>query len=236
MDSINDIGGMAPNTRDAIQAYAASKASKEALEVQAADRHSRTTQFYKDIGVHAEGDHGSLPIATHDDAEKGLPESERSLDIGYGHKLTDEERESGEIYGISFANGLSDEDKGTILNKDMEQHAQYARAAGWDAKLKERGSSWDKLDHGFKLALTSLAYNVGGKKAGATWTSVLDAAVNKDTSAFAKNLRRLNNKKNTAGMDNRVIKEMFYSGLIKNASEVTGQLPLGNANHSGVPL
>ena len=232
MDFIDDIGGMAANARDAIQTYIA---SKEAPAVQAADRHPRSTQFYKDIGLHAEKDHGSSPIPTHDTAESHLPESERSLDIGYGHKLTDKERESGVIYGIPFANGLSDEDKVTILNKDMENHAQYARDAGWDAKLKERGSSWDKLDHGFKLALTSLAYNVGGDKAGAEWTSVLDAAVNKDTAAFAKHLRRQDNKKNTAGMDNRVIKEMFYSGLIKNASEVTGQLPLGNADHSGVP-
>jgi len=239
-----DIGGFATETVDAIKAYVSSITSTDARpeggnksRVNPADRAPDVTlDFYKNIGVYGESDHGSKPIPTHDKREAHLPEEQRSKDIGFGHKLTEQEVKSGKIYGISFANGLSDKDKVTILNKDMKKHAQFARDAGWDTKLKERGSSWDQLDHGFKLALTSLAYNVGGDKAGEDWTSVLDAAINKDTKAFAKQLRRKDNKKNTAGMDNRVLKELFYAGLIKNASEVKDQLPLGDGTVAGIPL
>ena len=191
--------------------------------------------FYSNIGVHAESDHGSLPIRTHDDREAHLPEDQRSFDVGYGHKLTQAEVESGMIHGISFQDGLTAENKTTILNKDMENNIKLARNNAWDKKLKAKGGSWDKVDHGFQLALTSLAYNVGGTKAADEWDSVLDAALKGDVKQFAKQARRQDNKKYTAGMDNRVLKEMYFAGLIKKASEVKDVLPLGNAKDAGIP-
>jgi GH24 family phage-related lysozyme (muramidase) len=194
-----------------------------------------TIGFYKNIGLYAESDHGDLPTRTKDEKEAHLPEEQRSLDIAYGHKLTKDERSSGMIYGIPFEKGLTLEDKTNILIKDMENNIKLARDLSWDKKLKKKGSSWDQLDRGYKLALTSLAYNVGGTKASDEWDSVLDAASNKDVKQFAKHLRRQENKKNTAGMDNRVLKEMYYAGLIKKASEVKDVLPLGSAKEAGIP-
>lgn len=191
--------------------------------------------FYSNIGVYAESDHGSLPIRTHDDREAHLPEDQRSFDVGYGHKLTQAEVESGMIHGISFQDGLTAENKTTILNKDMENNIKLARNSAWDKKLKVKGGSWDKVDHGFQLALTSLAYNVGGTKAADEWDSVLDAALKGDVKQFAKQSRRQDNEKYTAGMDNRVLKEMYFAGLIKKASEVKDVLPLGNAKDAGIP-
>ena len=117
----------------------------------------------------------------------------------------------------------------------MANNVKIARDRSWDNKLKEKGGDWDKIDRGFQLVLTSLAYNVGGTKAADEWDSVLDAALNGDVKQFAKQARRQDNKKNTAGMDNRVLKEMYFAGLIKKASEVKDVLPLGNAKDAGIP-
>lgn len=205
-------------------------------QVQTADRHpDRTLGFYRNIGIHAESDHGSLPIRTHDSREAHLPKDQRSFDIGYGHKLTKEELETGMIHGIPFLEGLTAEDKTTILNKDMENNLKIAMES-WQPKLQERGGSWDELASGYQMVLTSLAYNVGGTKAGAQWSSVLDAAMNQDVSEFAKQARRQDNNKYTAGMDNRVLKEMYYSGLINKASEVKDVLPLSDGVVAGIPL
>tara|TARA_B100000768_G_C11264507_1_gene370403 strand:- start:902 stop:1576 length:675 start_codon:yes stop_codon:yes gene_type:complete len=205
-------------------------------QVQAVDRHpDKALSFYNNIGVHAESDHGDLPIRTHDKREAHLPEEQRSFDVGYGHKLTETELKSGTIYGIPFERGLTAENKTNILNKDMANNIKIARDRSWDKKLKEKGGSWDKIDHGFQLVLTSLAYNVGGTRAADDWDRVLDEALNGDVKQFAKQARRQDNKKNTAGMDNRVLKEMYYAGLIKKASEVKDVLPLGSAKEAGIP-
>jgi GH24 family phage-related lysozyme (muramidase) len=205
-------------------------------QVQAADRHpDRTLGFYRNIGIHAESDHGSLPIRTHDAREAHLPKDKRSFDIGYGHKLTQDELETGTIHGIPFLEGLNAEDKTTILNKDMENNLNIAMKS-WEPKLKEMGGNWDELSSGYQMVLTSLAYNVGGTKAGAQWSSVLGAAMNQDVSEFAKQARRQDNNKNTAGMDNRVLKELYYSGLIDKASDVKDVLPLSDGIVAGIPL
>jgi GH24 family phage-related lysozyme (muramidase) len=91
------------------------------------------------------------------------------------------------------------------------------------------------LEGPYQNALTSLAYNVGGGKAGRTWTNVLTAAKNKDVSAFAAGLRRKDAGRNTEGMDNRVAKELYYAGLIDSLADVKAQLPLATSR-SGVPL
>jgi len=200
------------------------------------------TDFQKSIGKFGEGDHGSTPVFTKDAAEAGKPDSEKSLDIGYGHKIIrgGEEDTSGEIYGIKYKNEdgsyipLTDAQKLTILRKDFEKNTKLALDNGWNKKLKDKGSSWDLLDKKYKNALTSLAMNVGGAKAGDDWTKVLDAAIAEDPVAFAKELRRKSAGEYTKGMDNRVMKELYYAGIITNRSEVQSVLPKANMG-SGVP-
>ena len=225
----------------------------------------QTTTFYLDIGEKAEKDHGSTPVLTKDAKEKKKKDDEKSMDIGYGHKIhkDGEEDKSGKIYGIKYKNSdgtyieLSQDQKVEILNKDMAKNIKLAREAkdindkdaGWDKKLKDIGTSWDELDFRYKNALASLAFNVGGKKAGLSWTAVLQAAKDEDVTEFAKELRRDDDGSRTEGMDNRVAKELFYSGLIKSLDELdlvwkekinnkmvdrTSALPLVTAN-SGIP-
>ena len=160
--------------------------------------------------------------------------------MGYGHKVKASEDASGVIHGIPFkkADGtyipLTEDQKRIILKKDMEAETNLALETGWNKKLAEKGTSWDNLDYKYKNALTSLAFNVGGVKAANQWDAVLDAARDKNAVEFAKQLRRMDNKKYTAGMDNRVMKELYYSGIIENRSEVSSVLPKATAG-SGVP-
>jgi hypothetical protein len=205
----------------------------------------KTKNFYLNIGEQAESDHGSVPVATKDAREKDLPVDQRSKDIGFGHKIKASEEASGMIHGIQFKNEdgtyieLTEDQKVEILNKDMAAELSLARAGsggkkGWDAKLKDLGITWDDLDYKYQNVLTSLAYNVGGGKAGTGWTAVLTAAKNQDPVAFAEELRRKDAGNNTAGMDNRVLKELFYAGIISGRDEVSSVLPLGD-RRSGVP-
>lgn len=199
----------------------------------------KTSNFYLKIGENAESDHGSTPVATNDASEKNKPLAQRSKDIGFGHKIKSSEDASGEIHGVKFKNEdgtyipLTEEQKVFILNKDMEVQLDLARRTGWDAKLKKLGISWDDLDYKYQNALTSLAYNA--KNAGRKWTAVLKAAKDKDPKAFAKEMRRKDNKKYTAGMDNRVAKELYYAGIINNLDEVSSVLPLADATVAGLP-
>lgn len=214
-----------------------------------------TAQFIIDIGVNAEGDHGDIPKPTNDAREKNKPNpvdnfnpkyGEKSLDIGYGHKITKEEHETGLIHGIRFKEKsgykegrerfilLTEEQKRFILEKDMEQNLEKARSGpdGWDAKLAKFGGSWDELDYRYKNALTSLAFNVRKPK---QWNLVLKAAMDKNIKDFAKELRRKDAGKITKGMDTRVAKELYYSGIIKNFSEVRNILRLTDAATAGIP-
>jgi len=200
----------------------------------------RTNKFYNDIGTHAEGDHGDTPVTTKDASEKSKPVSKRSKDVGYGHKVKPSEEETGLIHGIPFKRRdgtyipLTETQKRFILKKDMEAEVDLARELSWDKKLKDKGTSWNNLDYKYKNVLTSLAFNVGGTKASAQWSKVLDAARDEDPVAFARELRRMDTGKYTKGMDNRVMKELYYSGIISNRSEVSSVLPKAN-NASGVP-
>lgn len=187
-----------------------------------------------------EGDHGDTPVATADAREAHLPAAQRSKDVGYGHKVTAAEERAGTIHGIRFKNeqgqyvALTDAQKMTILEADMAAQVGFARTSGWDTKLTNINSSWDALDDDYKDVLTSLAFNVGGNKAGRQWTLVLTAARDKNIVNFARHIRRKDNGRNTAGMDNRAMKELFAAGLISNRSDVSSVLPLANAS-SGVP-
>ena len=53
-------------------------------------------------------------------------------------------------------------------------------------KLLKLGTTWNNLDEGYRLALSSLAYNVGGKKAGRKWTAVLKAARDDNVKEFVR--------------------------------------------------
>ena len=209
--------------------------------VEASTDNASSSSFFLDIGVHAESDHGGVPEVTNDAREANLPVSQRTRDIGFGHKITAAENASGFIHGVRFINEdgtfreLTEEDKTTILMADMDYHADRARVSGWDTKLANIGSSWDQLGEPYRNALTSLAYNVGGDKAGRTWTNVLTAARDQNVQSFALGLRRKDAGRHTAGMDNRVAKELYYSGLISSLSEVSDQLPLANAAQAGIP-
>ena len=209
------------------------------------------TTFYEDIGKKAESDHGSTPVPTKDARETkeyidgklnpnyiANPE-DRSKDVGYGHKVTAAEEASGKIRGVTFKNedgtykDLTEEDKVTILNADMQAHTKAARDAGWDTKLANIGTSWNQLDPSYQRALTSLAYNVGGRKAGEQWTAVLRAAKDRDVTEFARQLRRKDAGRYTAGMDNRVMKELKFAGLIDKRRDVSSVLPLAD-RRSGI--
>ena len=184
--------------------------------------------FFANIALVAESDHGSIPTATKDVGDT------TTKDIAYGHKITDTEMALRQIHGIPFIDKqgnfipLTQNQKNTIFNKDMEMHLMEARRAGWDSKLKTIGTSWEQLDSQYKLPLMSLAYNLGGTNAGKQFTKVLTAAKEKNLNNFAKELRRKAGGKNTKGMDNRVVRELQYSGLIKNSNSVKSFLPLAS--------
>lgn len=206
----------------------------------------KTTKFYLDIGQKAESDHGSVPKPTKDKREKNIPEAQRSKDVGFGHKVKDSEDASGMIHGIKFKNddgtyiALTQEQKVEILNKDMAYELSLARKdsngkEGWDSKLKKLGITWDDLDYKYQNALTSLAYNVGGIKAGTGWTKVLQAAKDGDVKEFAKQMRRKDSGSFTSGMDNRVAKELYYAGIISSLDEVSSVLPKADYKVAGIP-
>jgi GH24 family phage-related lysozyme (muramidase) len=199
-------------------------------------------EFYTKIAEKAETDHGSTPVITNDAGEASKPDADKSRDIGYGHKITATENTSGKIHGIPFKDlktgnfiSLTNKDKVAIYNADMEMHTKEARNKGWDTKLANINTSWDKLDTKYTRVLSSLAFNVGGHKAGPQWTAVLKAAKDKDVTEFAKQLRREDNGKYTSGTDNRVAKELYYSKLIDKLSDVSSVLPKANATVAGIP-
>ena len=223
---VGDAPASAPKLKKIGEVPVATPKLKKIGEVPATTVETSTNQFYLDIGKYAESDHGDTPVDTKDAREKD--KEVKSKDVGYGHKVTSDEGTAGTYISLTADN------KATILKADMAEKVGVARKKGWDAELKKLGVTWDDIDSGYQQALTSLAYNIGGSGA-AKFKSVIKAANDKDVKAFAKELRRNDAGKKTAGMDNRVAKEMFYSGLIKNFSEVSAELPLGSADVAGIP-
>ena len=191
-------------------------------------------QFYSGIKL-AEGTHGKTeagfytPVDTNDTREKDY--KVKSKDVGYGHKIKASETAAKQIYGIPFINAagdfipLTEAQVETIYREDMRVNLELARKSGWDKKLKDIGTTWEALPRQYKLALMSLAYNVGGTTAGKQWTEVLLAAKNKEVVDFAYELRREDAGEKTEGTDNRVIRELKAARLISNSSEVTSVLP-----------
>ena len=134
-------------------------------------------------------------------------------------------------------------DKLFILQQDVQANLELARQgeSGWDAKLRDRGLSWDSLDEPYKLALMDLAYNVGGNKAG-TWNDIFDTITKQgdnepyiyDKAQFVNELRRQDAGNYTAGMDNRVTKIAHSVGLIGSLQEAK-DIGLKFANTTEIP-
>ena len=196
-----------------------------------------------------EGDHGNIPMPTNDEREKHLPKNERSLDIGYGHKIKPNELETGEIYGIKFkdSNGdyipLTEKDKVFILEQDISFEINSALELGWNKKLKDRDLVWEELPTKYKYPLIDLAFNVGFEGA-QSWNAIFDDVKNNDDKLFVKNLRRQNAGKWDNGLDNRVAKVAYAVGLVdslKQAKEYglkladTNDIPLGKKDYTPVP-
>ena len=199
---------------------------------------NRRETFYTFQGEMMETDHGSTPKKTNDSSEEG--KTDKSLDIGYGHKIQQKELDSGKIYGIKFIDDegkyipITQEQKEFIQQKDNEVSINLARKEGWDKKLKAQGLSWDGIDEKYKLALEDLAYNVGGAKAADEWTAIFKDIKNNDLKSFVGNLRRKDNSKYTVGMDNRAAKAAYAAGLIKNLKEAK-EYGLILANTTDIP-
>lgn len=189
-----------------------------------------------------EGDHGSVPESTNDSSESNKSEEDRSLDTGYGHKLTKSELASGTIYGIPFKNlktgeyiPLTDSEKRTIQKKDIEANVNLARKTSWDSTLKSIGISYESLAEPYKLVLEDIAYNVGGETAGSEWKEIFSAMKAGNTKQIVGHLRRKDNEKNTPGMDNRAALAAYAAGLIKTLQEAK-DAGLVLANTKEIPL
>lgn len=101
------------------------------------------------------------------------PESEKgkkkTWDIGFGHKITDEETKSGKIYGIPYAKGITLAQAKEILKKDFLKKEKSTKAfvnGGYKKhkkfleKMEGVTIKWDDLDATAKLILTD--YNFQG--------------------------------------------------------------------------
>ena len=190
-------------------------------KAQASDTGDQTVYNFEDaLANRMEGWHGGKPIVKPGETL-----------IGYGHKITEAEEASGMIRGIVFRddNGdpieLTKTQARTIMQADMEENVSVARSMGWDAELAAYGYKWDDIDTPFQMALSSLAFNIGG--AGASkYKKAVAAAADGAVLEFAKEMRRTLNGKHTKGMDNRVVKELYYAGLIDSLDTVKSVLPL----------
>ena len=209
------------------------------LKKRSLDRFLR--KVFEDELPNLEGDHGNIPVPTNDASEQSLEPSERSKDIGYGHKITAEEWESRRIHGIEFINEdgtyipINKEQKRFISQEDIKQNVALARSKGWDKKLKERDLIWKYVPLKYKLPLEDLAYNVGGEKAGIQWTKIFDAIKTDNIQTFVKELRRRDAGNFTKGMDNRVTKVAAASGLIDSLEEAK-EYGLTKADETQLPF
>lgn len=192
--------------------------------------------FYSNIAKSAESDHGSTATLSNDEAD--IKANRTTFDIGYGHKIKDSEWISGKIHGVPFYDSntgefipLTTKEKEAIYQTDMQQNLSVAfRTTSKVGKNKAWLNAWDKIEEPYKAVLTSLAFNVGGTTAGSDYYAVLEAAKNKDVTTFAKELRRKDAGEHTKGMDNRVVKELYYAGLIDYIDDVKAVLDKADTN------
>tara|TARA_B100000212_G_scaffold331211_1_gene298198 strand:+ start:66 stop:2030 length:1965 start_codon:yes stop_codon:yes gene_type:complete len=247
-EDMSGFGGMGPDPSTGKKIKGLMSPTPEPVDAITAAKRDITDQFIDDIGTYGETDHGDTPVQSNDEGA-----DENNLDVAYGHKLKQSEKDSGMIHGIKFKNddgtyiALTEAQKREILKKDFEAETNLARTVegGWDSKLAAKGSSWNQLDFKYQNALSSLAFNTGGKAAGKQWDAVLDAAIAEDPKAFAREMRRTmvtGTDKNgkpikeiTRGTDNRVAKELYYAGIISSLEEVKDELPKADKD-AGIPM
>jgi hypothetical protein len=139
--------------------------------------------------------------------------------IGYGHKLQQDEINSGKIYNIDYTNGLTDAQIDTVLSKDIET-AKFLAIPLVNDKLHAKGSSlnFSSLHSSYQLAFTELMFNVGPTTF-QQWNNIYDAVIANNKTAFVKEMRRKMNGAYANGTDNRVAKIAVSLGLVKNRKE-----------------
>ncbi len=77
--------------------------------------------------------------------------------IGYGHKLTEEEKHTGRIYDKDMQYGITDSAVEEILALDIQAHSE-------SAKRYVGPKAWESLSQNQKSILTAYSYNVGLSK------------------------------------------------------------------------
>ena len=211
-----------------------------------------TSGFYRSIGENAEGKHGYdsttqtyKPVVTSDAAEANRPDSEKTYDVGYGHKVKAHEWASGMIHGHRFYDPetkeytpLTQAQVDDILEKDMAENLSGV-LSNWNRKVGNNfeGYTFSDLSQPAQAVLTSLAFNVGSESAKA-WNEIFNneglmyrVMLPEEVEKFATDLRRQDAGSYTRGMDNRVMKELVAAGLIYDQSTydlVAESLPLMN--------
>lgn len=78
------------------------------------------------------------------------PEKSDTMDIGFGHKITPEEKRKGEIHGIPFDQGVTKAQALEILQQDIEKHKERAR--------KSVGKKFDNLPQAAQEALVDMSF------------------------------------------------------------------------------
>lgn len=231
--------------------------TRSSIEEAGTERMESRASFFRQVAEDAEGFHGNTPQVSNDDLDAQTGQT--TYDIGYGHKITPAEFASGEIHGVQFIDSdgnyipLTDEQIDQITTADFRMHEERAKNT-WrpifeEMSTPERTYTWDSLDTPYQNVLTSLHYNV--RRPGQFRQVVREAiraseVVNDGTPEgiarereavrrFAEQLRRKNAGVNTAGMDNRVVKELYFAGLIDSHADVSSVLNLANPEQTGIP-
>lgn len=115
---------------------------------------------------------GDAP-ALHDSPEGGLPT------VGFGHKLSQEEYDSGKVYGYDIYT-MTPEQAQEVMIKDLEKHEK--------SLARELGDDFEKLDQNRKEMLLDFQYNLGSaKKKFPTFTQ---AVIDNDVETMNKEYKR----------------------------------------------
>jgi hypothetical protein len=231
--------------------------TRSSIEEAGTERTESRASFFRQVAEDAEGFHGNTPQVSNDalDVQTG----QTTYDIGYGHKITPAEFASGEIHGIQFIDSdgnyipLTDEQIDEITTADFSMHEERAKVT-WRPIFEEMSTpettyTWNSLDTPYQNVLTSLHYNVRRPsqfrqvvreaiKASEVVNDGTPEGIAREREAvlrFAQELRRQDAGRNTAGMDNRVAKELYFAGLIDSIDDISSVLDLASASDTNIP-